>query len=119
MSTGNIKTEGNRGNNYPYQSKVLKGLEKALIDLGLLNTSVNSYDRTPNILRETGSGVINAQVYSFSVHNAGIFDGTILGSVIKPGETLNFSAGALNNFYTAGTITYDGTGTELLIIYNS
>jgi hypothetical protein len=39
--------------------------------------------------------------------------------VIKPGETLNFGAGSLNNYYAASTIAYDGTGTELVIIYNS
>lgn len=75
--------------------------------------------RTPHIVRSSGSSSIAGAVVDFSVSNVGSANGTILGTTIKPGETLNFSAGALNNYYAPGTITYDGTGTELLIIYNS
>jgi hypothetical protein len=75
--------------------------------------------RTPNLLRATGSGTIAVDVYDFSVANVGLANGIILGATIKPGETLNFGAGALNNYYAASTISYDGTGTELVIIYNS
>lgn len=80
---------------------------------------VSSKERTPNLLRTTTSGTIAPIVYDFSVFNAGLNDGTILGETIKPGETIPFDAGALNNYYAAGTITYDGTGTELVIKYNS
>ena len=75
--------------------------------------------RTPTLLRATGSGTIAVSIYDFSVLNSGLANGTILGQTIRPGESLNFSAGGLNNTYSAGTISYDGTGTELLIIYNS
>lgn len=75
--------------------------------------------RTPNLLRATGSGTIAPIVYDFSVSNVGSANGTILGGTIKPGETLNFAAGSLNNYYTANSISYDGTGTELVIVYNS
>jgi hypothetical protein len=75
--------------------------------------------RTPNLLRVSNSGTITPIVYSFSVYNSGFADGLILGETIKPKESFNFSAGAINNFYTAESITYDGTGTELVIIYNS
>lgn len=75
--------------------------------------------RTPGLLRVTGAGTIAPKVYDFSVANVGSANGTILGQTIKSGETLNFGAGAVNNFYTAGTIAYDGTGTELVIIYNA
>ncbi len=87
--------------------------------LATLVTNTNSSTRTPNFIRVTSSGTISPLVYDFSVANVGTADGTILGSTIKPGETINFSAGALNNTYAAGTISYDGTGTELIIIYNS
>ena len=87
--------------------------------LGAVNTKLTSSARTPNLIRATGIGTIALQVYSFSVANVGSLNGTILGQTIKPGETLNFDAGDLNNYYTAGTISYNGTGTELLIIYNS
>jgi hypothetical protein len=84
-----------------------------------LVTNTTSATRTPNLIRATGSGTIAPLVYDFSVSNVGSANGTILGGTIKPGETLNFTAGALNNSYTAGTISYNGTGTELVIIFNS
>lgn len=87
--------------------------------LAQLVSNTTSTTRTPVLLRATGSGTIAPLVYDFSVSNVGSANGTVLGGTIKPGETLNFGAGALNNSYAAGTIAYDGTGTELVIIYNS
>jgi hypothetical protein len=84
-----------------------------------LVTNTTSVTRTPNLVRATGSGTIAPLVYDFSVSNVGSANGTILGGTIKPSETLNFTAGALNNSYAAGTISYNGTGTELVIIFNS
>ena len=92
------------------------------IEESLLNQMIDllqSRQRVPNIIRVNGSGTIPDVVYSFSVYNSGSVNGNILGETIKPGERLSFSAGTLNNFYASGSISYDGTGTELLIIYNS
>lgn len=76
--------------------------------------------RTTNILRPTGSGNVNsvaATFYSVSVANVGSADGDVLGGTnnIKPGEVLNFSADAVNNYFTS--FAYDATGTEFIIIY--
>ena len=76
--------------------------------------------RTTNILRPTGSGNVNsvaATFYSVSVANVGTANGSVLGgtSNIKPGEVLNFSADAVNNYFTS--FAYDATGTEFIIIY--
>lgn len=87
--------------------------------LATLVTNTTSVQRTPNFIRVTGSGSIAVETFSVSVANVGTGNGTVLGSIIKPGETLNFDAGSLNNYYTTGTFTYNGTGTELIIIYNS
>ena len=87
--------------------------------LASVDTKLNVATRVPNLLRVTGAGTIAPAVYDFSVYNAGDNDGTILGGTIKSKEALNFSAGGLNHIYGAGTISYDGTGTELVIIYNS
>lgn len=89
------------------------------LTLNGIDTKLTSVVRTPNLLRATGAGTIAPVVYDFSVANVGAANGTILGGTIKPGETLNFSAGTLNNSYAAASIAYDGTGTELVIIYNS
>lgn len=134
MSIGNTKTDGNKGNNFPYQHNVLKGLQAVLQDLqnllvnttGLatestlqnVETSTTGVPRNPGIIRPTAVGNINSLVsvfYSVSVANVGLTDGTILGTVIRPGEVVNFSADALNNFFTS--FDYNATGTEFIIIY--
>jgi hypothetical protein len=136
MSIGNTKSDGNKGNNFPYQHNVLKGLQAVLQDLQnllanttgvatestLQNVEVNTTGvaRTPGIIRPTGVGNVNtvaATFYSVSVANVGLTDGTILGTIIKPGEVLNFSADALNNFFNS--FAYDATGTEFIIIFVS
>ena len=78
--------------------------------------------RTPTFLRPTGSnGTVSAGTYSMSFASVGTGNaivGTGAGTIIlKPGETLNFDAGAINN--TLGAVTYDTTtnaGAELIII---
>ena len=149
MSIGNLKTEGNKGNNFPFQLKVLQGLQctcdelKAIgIDtaaieailtsiaadianlateatLQVVEANTTGVARIPGIIRPSNtSGNVNtaaATFYSVSVANVGLADGTVLGATIKPGEILNFSADALNNFFTS--FAYDATGTEFIITY--
>lgn len=138
MSIGNLKTEGNKGNNFPYQLKVLQGLqcvcdqlkelnvdttaiEAALLDiegtLQQLETNTTGVERTPNFLRPTGSlGTVTAGTFSMSFASVGTGNATVGGMTLKPGETINFDAGALNN--TLGAVAYDTTavGAELIII---
>ena len=74
--------------------------------------------RTPNALRPTSSGTITGTIYSISVANVGANNGTVLGGVtIKPGEVLNFSADAINNYFTS--FAYNASTTEFIIIYVS
>ena len=145
MSIGNLKDTGNMGNNFPYQYKVLSGLQGIINavnaggggggsvtiagPLGQTTMSASlpvtiASDQTgaariPVFLRSSGSGTITDVAYSLSVSNVGAANGTFLGVIIKPGETLNFGADALNNYYPANTFTYNGSGTELIIIYNA
>ena len=85
--------------------------------LDAVDTKLSSVVVTPSLIRATGVGTIAAGAYSFSVANVGLLDGILLGVVIRPGDVINFDAGALNNTY--GSVSYDGTGTELLITVNS
>ena len=74
--------------------------------------------RTPNAIRPTNtSGTVTGTIYSISVANVGAANGTVLASLttIKPGEVLNFSADAINNYFTS--FAYNATGTEFIIIY--
>jgi hypothetical protein len=45
----------------------------------------------------------------------GSANGTVLGATIKPGEVLNFSADAINNYFNS--FAYNASGTEFIIIY--
>jgi len=77
--------------------------------------------RTTGMLRPTtGPSNLNltiATFYSVSVANVGANNGTVLGQIIKPGEILNFSADAINNYFTS--FAYDASTTEFIITYVS
>jgi hypothetical protein len=73
--------------------------------------------RTPTFLRPANlSGTIPAGRYSMSFANVGTINATVGGITLKPGESISFDAGAINN--TLGSVSYNATGAggELLII---
>jgi hypothetical protein len=74
--------------------------------------------RTPTILRTSTSSSIAAGAYSMSFASVGTANATVGAglTILKPGETINFDAGAINN--TLGAVVYDSSavGAELLII---
>lgn len=104
-------------NNKGYTAEVT-GQNELLVALSSngIKTSLNNV-KTPNFIRVTNSGSITSDCTSVSVANVGAANGTFLGTTIKTGETLNFDAGAIGNYFAASSIAYNGTGTELLIIY--
>jgi len=119
MSVGNLKTYGGKGTNMPWQLKMLFGQECACDNLAQIVSNTSAVSRTPNYIRISTSGTIADVTYSFSIANVGTANGTFLGATIKPGESVSFGADGINNSYAASTFTFDGTGTELLITYNS
>lgn len=112
MSIGDLTTYGNKGNNFPWQLKMLQGLQ---IIADSLTGATAGVSRTPHAQRVTGVWTNTAETFSFSVANVGAGNGTVLGATIKPGEIVNYDASSMNNFFAAGTITASGAGTELLI----
>jgi hypothetical protein len=76
-----------------------------------------TFKKKANFIRVTSTGSIAEDFCSVSVSNVGGADGTFLGETLKDGETLNFDAGAINNFFEASSVTYDAIGTEFIIIY--
>ena len=88
--------------------------------LAAVDTKLTSVARTPNFLRPTGvNGTIAAGTFSMSFASVGTANATVGGMILKPGETVNFDAGALNN--TLGAVAYSTTtaGAELIITYLS
>jgi hypothetical protein len=114
MSVGNINSYGDKKNNFPFQFKVLKGITDLINSLTGVTTGAS---RITNISRPTTAGSIAAGTYSASISNVGTANGTVKATTLKPGETVNFDAGAINN--TLDAIDYDATGTEFLIIFIS
>jgi hypothetical protein len=123
MSIGNVKTEGSKGNNFPFQLKVLQGLQ-AVIDnnccadilavLDSIDGKLVSVQRRASVLNTSTTGTVPV-CYSFSIANVGSAAGTVNTQSIPAGTTVNFDAGVLNNTLTGAT--YDATGTTFLITY--
>lgn len=114
MSVGNLKTSGQKGNNWTWQYKMLKSLQ-AIFD-SLTGTSLGN-SRLAKVARVTGSWTSSANMFSFSVANVGNANGTVQGVTIKPGEIVNYDAGSMSNYFATGSVTANGTGTELLITW--
>lgn len=120
MSVGNLKDTGNQGNNFPWQYKMLLGLDK-LLSAFTSDSGTTSYlapkTRTSQIERAVNTvGTIPANIYSFSFANVGTVDVTLNGVTIKTGESVSFDAGDLNNILI-NTMSYDCTGGgEVLIV---
>ena len=79
-------------------------------------TGGTGVSRTPTILRTSTNSSVAAGAYSVSFASVGTVNSTVGGATLKPGETINFDAGAINN--TLGAVVYDSSavGAELLII---
>jgi hypothetical protein len=114
MSIGNLKDYGNKGNNFPWQLKMLLGLQGII---NALSGTTVGQPRTPVAIRVTGAFTNPVSVFSFSVANVGTGNGTVLGATIKPGEIVNYDASGINNYFAAGDIVANGAGTELLVSY--
>jgi hypothetical protein len=96
---------------------MVTGQEELLVkvnSLTLTGSNLDAKTRTSNILRTTTTGTIAAGAYSVSFANTNTVNATVKTVILKPGETINFDAGAMNN--TLDAIPYVATGTELLII---
>jgi len=136
MSIGNLKTEGNKGNNFPWQYKVLVGLQGIIDELqngsdvtivGPLGsqsetTSVSvaiasdqySLQIVPVIIISSGdvATIITDKILSISFASNGTadalvtFDGTNYVS-LPTGTTVNMDAGGINNSYVANCFGYD------------
>ena len=75
------------------------------------------FQRTPNISRPSGvTGSTPSGAYSVSISSVGTANATVGGITLKPGETLSFDGGGINN--TIASISYSTitAGAELIII---
>jgi hypothetical protein len=83
---------------------------------------LNAQTRVPHIRRAiSAAATIPDDIFSISFSNVGTANATVNTEILKPGETINFDAGALNNYYPSASFEYDATtsGAELLIIFTT
>ena len=113
MSVGNLKTDGQKGNNFPWQLKMLQGLQ-GIFDTLQKGVCCPPNYRYPNIDSFTTAGVVPSNIYSFSIANVGTAAGTVNGYSLPAGVTINYDPG-LNNVIDG--IPFDATGTTFLITY--
>lgn len=105
------------GINFPFQLKVLQLLGQ-IASSSQIGSSPQI--RVPHLIRPTIPGSIAVDTYSASFSNVGEVNATVLGAVLKPKETINFSSEeGMNNKFAGGSFTYDATDTELIIIYTT
>jgi hypothetical protein len=113
MSVGNLKTDGQKGNNFPWQLKMLQGLQ-GIIDTLNHGICCPPKQRRPVVGYETTPSSIPDDTYGFSIANVGAAAGTVDGSPLPAGVTINFDPGVNN---TIVGLSYDATGTTFLITY--
>lgn len=129
MSIGNLKTDGNKGNNFPWQLRMLKGLQGIINAIIAIPAPVPTpaLSKVPVIKRISGTALfITVQVQSTSIAcpvtsstdiNVST-DGTASFVTVRPGETVYYDAGTLNNYFAANLFYIDATGGgEALITY--
>lgn len=114
MSIGDTKSYGNKGNNFPWQLQMLKGLQ-GIIDTLTAGVCCPPAQRTSRIVSVSNSpGAVSNGSYGFSIANVGTAAGTVDGQSLPAGVTVNFDPG-VNNTITG--LPYDATGTDFLITY--
>ena len=127
MSIGDLKTDGLKGNNFPWQLKMLKGLQ------GIINAIIAitptpptpALSKVPVIERQSGAGAISGVTNSISfavavtaaTYSTISTDGGTTYINVLPGETVIYDAGVLNNYFEDRIFYYDATGSDLLITY--
>ena len=126
MSVGDLKTDGLKGNNFPWQLKMLKGLQ-GIINAIIAIPPTPALSKVPVIQRITGVTLgISVQIQSISIacpvtSTTGInvsTDGAASFVSVLPGETVYYDAGTLNNYFDAFLFKIDTTvGGEALITY--
>jgi hypothetical protein len=87
MSIGNLKTQGGKGTNYPYQLGVLTLLKQISSALGAVPGVV-----LPKALNVVVDGTTPVNAKSVSLYFSGT-GGTFDGAAIPDGATLNYSPG--------------------------
>jgi hypothetical protein len=124
MSIGNLKTDGNKGNNFPWQLRMLKGLQGITDQANVqITPGINTVNGLTSMDYYTGA---TGKLLTLSIYNpdttVSILVSTDGGSnyiSISTGITINYDAGGLLNYFNPTQIFIDSNGAtvDTLIIY--
>jgi len=88
----------------------LKSVETILSNI---DTNTTGQAVSPNFNKSTTSGTLTGAIKA-TITNTGSADGTVLGTILQPDETVAFSIDHLNR--KLDDIAYDASGTEFTIV---
>lgn len=108
MSIGNLKDSGNQGNNFPWQYRVLLGLQ------GIVNALTFQQTREHVTVSTSTTGTVPASIRG-SIINVGNAAGTWNGISIPAGVSIPWDAVGFRDLYDP--INYNATGTTFIIEY--
>lgn len=77
-------------------------------------TRLRTSTLTPAFIRSTTSGTVAAGNTGVTITNVGTANGTVLGTALKPDESVSWVAELVDE--TVSSIPYDATGTEFVIV---
>jgi len=122
MSIGNLKDQGNKGNNFPYQLRNLQLLSEILT---AVNPTTSGKQIYPYLISSTSTGDLSGSpiIYSVSFTNVGSSAVSLVvggsGPISIPaGKTITYDPG-VNNWYDGNLFSWNATGGTLLIAYSS
>ena len=122
-SIGDLRNSGLQDNNFPWQLRMLRGLQcicDNTSDLRYLQLLQPEQRRAAIIRSVNDTGTNGAPVFSISFASVGTAVAIVNGASLNPGEVINLDAGVLNNFFPANFFSWDTTvnpGAELLITF--
>ena len=127
MSVGDLKTDGLKGNNFPWQLKMLKGLQGIINAIIAIPAPVPTpaLSKVPVIERISGVTLgISVQIQSISIACPATSSAPISVSTdngvnftgLYPGETVYYDAGTLNNYFATNLFQIETLGGGVALI---
>lgn len=117
MSTSNLKTEGQKGLNGPWQRNVLKLLAAIttgpLVVTGTFSPSSTQRTQTRTLNAVIAASSVAAGARSVTIETSEDFTGTILGVTAQPSRIYEWTAN--QNDDTLGAIAYQITAGSVII----
>ena len=123
MSIGNLKDYGNKGNNFPWQLKMLQGIQKIITTLTTqasveIQSGINTVNGINSMTTYIGGGA--SKLLTLSIYNQDLVnpilvstDGGASYTSVPKGVTINYDAGGSLNYFNPSQIYINSATTTL------